>query len=127
MKRLLFGGMSVLALSFPLAAQASATSTIATTATAPATAINRVIQQTPPVTLVNLAQQGYLREQGIPDSQALIQEIASGRITPEILVQAGIQSNLVTPETLNDREYLNIVEVQLRDLVQTFVSANVSN
>lgn len=125
MKLALSGGFSVIALlivaaTIPAIASAQTTVDIIASST---------IQQTPPVTLVNLAQQGYLRNQGIPSSQALTQAIAAGQVTPETLVQAGIRNNLVTPNTPNDQGYLNIVEVQFRDIVQDFTisSSEVSN
>ena len=62
-----------------------------------------------------------LRISGKLDRQALTQAIAAGQVTPESLVQAGIQSNLVSSNTLNDRGYLNVVEVQFREIVQDFV------
>ena len=125
MKSALLVGLSAFALSLA----AVATPTIAAETTAVDAITTGAIQQTPPVTLVSLARQGYLRNQGIPSNQALIQAIAVGQITPETLVRAGIQSNLILSDTLNDRGYLNIVEVQFRDIVQDFVvsSSEVAN
>jgi hypothetical protein len=129
MKSALFVGLSAFALS--LAAVVTPTIAAETTAVDATTDATKTgaIQQTPPVTLVSLAQQGYLRNQGIPANQALIQAIAAGQITPETLVRAGIQSNLISSDTLNDRGYLNIVEVQFRDIVQDFTvsSSEVAN
>jgi hypothetical protein len=115
MKLALFSSLSALALS-----AAVATTAIASEVNNRDAATNRSVHQTPPVTLVNLAQQGYLRDQGIPSGQTLIQAIASGKVTPESLVQAGIESDRVTLETLNDQGYLNQIEVQFRDIVQDF-------
>jgi hypothetical protein len=125
MKQVLFGSLSAVAMAIATAA----TPTIAAELTPANAANSNVVRQTPPVTLVNLAEQGYLRNQGIPSSQALTQAIAAGQVTPESLVQAGIQSNLVSSNTLNDRGYLNVVEVQFREIVQDFVisSSEVSN
>lgn len=118
-------------LSSTLSAMALAIAAVATPAIAsePTLLSTKVVVQTPPVTLVNLAQQGYLRNQGIPSSQALTQAIAAGQVTPETLVKAGIQSNLVSSDTLNDQGYLNVIEVQFRDIVQDFTisSSNVSS
>lgn len=114
MKLALFSGLSALTLSI------AAAITPAIAQTTVDTASSSVTQQTPPVTLVSLARQGYLRNQGIPSGQALTQTIAAGQVTPEMLVQAGIRNNLVTQNTLTDQGYLNIVEVQFRDLVQDF-------
>ncbi len=120
MKQVLFGSLSAVA----MAIATTAIPAIAIESTLPNSANSNVVGQTPPVTLVNLAQQGYLRNQGIPSSQALTQAIAAGQVTPESLVQAGIQSSLVSSSTLNDRGYLNVVEVQFRDIVQDYVSSS---
>lgn len=125
MKQVLFGSLSAVA----MAIATTAIPAIAIESTSPNSANSNVVGQTPPVTLVNLAQQGYLRNQGVPSSQALTQAIAAGQVTPESLVQAGIQNNLVNSDTLNDRGYLNVVEVQFREIVQDYVisSSDVSN
>lgn len=76
------------------------------------------INQTPPITLVHLARQGYLQNQGIPSGSDLVEAIATGSITPETLIQAGIQNNLVPSSTLNDPGYINIVQVEFQDILQ---------
>ncbi|MBD2123630.1 hypothetical protein H6F68_22340 [Trichocoleus sp. FACHB-262] len=117
MKQVLFGSLSAVA----MAIAAAATPTIAAELTTSNGANSRLVRQTPPVTLVNLAQQGHFRNRGIPSSQALTQAIAAGQVTPESLVQAGIQNNLVNSDTLNNQSYLNVIEVQFREIVQDFV------
>jgi hypothetical protein len=76
------------------------------------------VDRTPPITLVNLARQGYLQNQGIPSGSSLVQAIATGTIPPEALIQAGIQNNLVPSSALNDPGYLNIVQVEFQDILQ---------
>lgn len=76
------------------------------------------VDRTPPITLVHLARQGYLQNQGIPSGSDLVQAIATGTITPEALIQAGIQNNLVPSTALNDTGYINIVQVEFQDILQ---------
>jgi hypothetical protein len=125
MKQVLCGSLSAVVMAIATAA----TPAIASEPTPSNNPDSRVVLQTPPVTLVNLAQQGYLRNQGVPSSQALMQAIAVGQVTPETLVQAGIQNNLVPSDTLNNQGYLNVVEVQLREITQDFAisSSDASN
>lgn len=94
--------------------------TVGQTTTAAPIAAN--VQQTPPVTLVRLAQHGYLAQQGIPSGGDLVFAAQAGQITPEALVQAGIKAGQVSPETLQDGGYLNVVANQLNDLVIFSVS-----
>ncbi|MBD2329243.1 hypothetical protein [Alkalinema sp. FACHB-956] len=83
-------------------------------------------QVTPPVTLVQLAQQGYLTQQGIPSNGDLVYAVQIGRITPETLVQAGIQAGQVPSDTLQNEAYLNVVREQLRDLISMTLSKNIA-
>ncbi len=113
MKSLLAGSLSAFALLFAIAPVSHATTVGQATNTEPTTAR---IPQTPPVTLVRLAQQGYLTSQGIPSGGDLIFAVQAKQITPEDLVQAGIKAGQILPETLQDEGYLNIVASQLYDL-----------
>lgn len=68
-----------------------------------------------PFQLISLAQDGYLKNQGIPKGSTFINEYQEGRITPNDLVQAAIRDNRLTENTLHDRAYLNSVTQQMRD------------
>ena len=119
MKSLLPGGLLAVALSLAIAPSSHATTVGQATNAAPATAN---IQQTPPVTLVRLAQHGYLTRQGIPSGGDLIFAVQAKQITPEDLVQAGIKAGQVAPDTLQDEGYLNVVANQLYDLSISSIS-----
>lgn len=123
----LFGGVAAVVLAFAVTMPAGATPAQASRTLAQNSGEREAGQQTSPVTLVNLARQGYLRNQGIPTHLTLAQDIASGRITPEVLVQAGIENHLISSETLNNPGYLNIVEVELRSVVQDFAASSSDN
>ena len=96
MKRFVLAGLSTLALSI---------------ATSPA-----VQAETTPDELVNLAEQGYLQEQGIPSYNSLNHAIRFGQLNAEDLVEAAIAENRLAPEMLNDADYLSSVEFKLNNL-----------
>jgi hypothetical protein len=99
MKRFIFGGISMFAVAIASITNANAT------------------QQVTPFNLVDLARNGYFQEQGIPSHGALGGAIASKRIQAEDVVKAAIAQNRLASETLNDEDYLNLVETKLDDLV----------
>jgi hypothetical protein len=101
MKRFIFAGISMFA--FTLAGAASANAT----------------QQVTPFNLVDLARNGYFQEQGIPGHGALGDAIESQRVNAAMSndkANANAQNRLAS-ETLNDEDYLNLVEIKLDDLV----------
>lgn len=69
-----------------------------------------------PVTLVQLAYQGYFADQGIPSHAALKTAIASGKVDAETLVRSAISKGRLSANTINDDGYLNIVRTQLENL-----------
>lgn len=111
----LFGSLSATTLSLIVGSSLFA---IAPSSPSMAQTVDRTQQQTPPITLVNLARQGYLQNQGIPSGSDLVQAIATGTLTPEALIQAGVQNNLVSSNTLNDTGYVNVVQVEFQDILQ---------
>ena len=72
--------------------------------------------QTTPFDLVNLAYQGYLKEQGIPSYSELGVAYGEKKITVEDIVRSAIKAKRLTPKTLSDKQYLNAVAVQLNFL-----------
>jgi hypothetical protein len=99
MKRFIFGGISMFAIAIASASSANAS------------------QQVTPFNLVNLARNGHFQQQNIPSHAALENAIASQRVNAEDVVNAAIEQNRLAPETLNDENYLRIVETKLDDLV----------
>ena len=73
-------------------------------------------KQTSPANLVGIGYQGFLEGQGIPSGGAFLNSVNRGDITPETLVQSGIDNGRLSPETLNNQGYLNAVQTQLDSL-----------
>ncbi|MBE9170335.1 hypothetical protein IQ238_23375 [Pleurocapsales cyanobacterium LEGE 06147] len=69
--------------------------------------------------LVNSAYRGELQAQGIPSYSQLVRDYGTGQVTAEDLVEAAIEADMVSPETIEDEEYLNAVRVQLDALRPT--------
>ncbi|MGK7942948.1 MAG: hypothetical protein AB4058_00580, partial [Microcystaceae cyanobacterium] len=71
---------------------------------------------TQPFNLVGIAYQGFLADQGIPSAKSLIIAVNSGKVTAESLVSAAIAQGRLSPDTINDRSYLLVVERKLDGL-----------
>jgi hypothetical protein len=69
-----------------------------------------------PFNLVENAYQGGYQAHSIPGFASLIDGARMGRITAKDLVKAAIESENLLPETIDDRDYLRRVEVQLRSI-----------
>lgn len=67
-----------------------------------------------PFNLAFLAYQGYLKEQGIPSYGTLLFKYQTGYLTGKDVVQAAIKANKLSAEVLNDRGYVNAVELQMK-------------
>ncbi len=68
------------------------------------------------VTLVGLANQGFLADQGIPSHLALGFAVKSGKIDGYTLVKAAIESGRLSPDTINNATYLSQVQLELSQL-----------
>ncbi|MBE9106229.1 hypothetical protein IQ229_15185 [Nostoc cf. edaphicum LEGE 07299] len=66
-----------------------------------------------PFNIAFLAYQGYLKEQGIPSGGTLLFKYQTGYLTAKDVVQAAIRANKLSAEVLNDRSYVNAVELQM--------------
>ena len=60
--------------------------------------------------------QGSFSSQGIPSNGAFLSAVSRGKITAKDLVESAIASGRLSPETINNRTYLNNVKVQLNNL-----------
>ena len=69
--------------------------------------------QLSPVNLVHIAFQGFLEDQGIKSGSAFLYSVTIGDVTAETLVQSAIDKGRLSPETINDEGYINIVQDQL--------------
>ncbi len=69
-----------------------------------------------PITLVQLAYQGYFKPFGIPSHGGFKRAIISNRIDAEDLVKSAIVRGRLSASVLNNQEYLNIVKAELYSL-----------
>ena len=74
--------------------------------------------QVTPVNLVKIGYQGFLKEQGISSGGKFLADANRGKITAETLVQSAIDKGRLSPQTLNDEGYLDIVQSELDSLNQ---------
>ncbi|MEH2329466.1 hypothetical protein [Nostoc sp.] len=72
-----------------------------------------------PFNLAFLAYQGYLKDQGIPSGGTLLFKYQTGYLTAKDVVQAAIRANKLPAQVLNDRSYVNAVELQMRSFGDT--------
>jgi hypothetical protein len=102
---------------FPVAASAQTTGSSQTSLN-PYVAHPTSINSVDPFSLAYLAYQGYLKDQGIPSSGALINAIASGTITAQDIMQAAVKANQLPEQTLMDQGYRSGLESELRGLAE---------
>ena len=76
---------------------------------------NQVIKNITPVNLVSLAYRGQIK--GVPGYDSLLNDIAFNKMSGKDLVQRGIDSGRLSPETINDSGYIKAVEYSLQDLL----------
>ena len=74
------------------------------------------LTETSPFSLVYLAYRGYFAERGIPSYQALVSAYSLGKISAEELVQTGVETGRVSPNTVDDQGYISAVDSRLRTL-----------
>ncbi len=97
----------------PAAAHAQDTKTSPTSLN-PYVANQSSTNQLSPFNLAYLAYHGYLKDQDIPDSGALIDALVSGTITAQDVMQAAVKANRLSEQTLNDSGYRSALEGQLQ-------------
>ncbi len=113
MKRILLSSLPALLLAItamPFGAQAQVS-----VATPPANAETLGMAVTP-FNLVSLAYQGFFESEGVPKFSSLLEGYRQGTVTAESLIQVAIKMKRLTPQTLNDRNYIASVQHQLRAL-----------
>lgn len=67
-----------------------------------------------PTHLVGLAYQGSFKNQGIPSHGGLVRSVISGKVNAETLVTAAIADGRISPDTLSDKGYLDLVNLRLQ-------------
>ena len=110
MKRSLLFSISALTLSL-VAAPAFANEVAAVNQ-----ASTRSIVEITPFNLVRRAYQGYFADQGIPSNGAFSRAVSTRKVTAVDLVEKAIAQGRLTPETINDRAYINNVKSHLNTL-----------
>lgn len=66
-----------------------------------------------PINLVFKAYQGYFVENGIPSGGSFIQKARLGKINAETLVESAIEKQRLSPETIEDNDYLQKIDAAL--------------
>ena len=118
MKRLFLTSLSIIAIALAVGTSAQANDRTEAIAQ-PMTKISNNIstgKYITPFNLVGNAYQGKYHDRFIPGFGSLIDGARIGRITAKDLVKAAIESENLPQETIDDRDYLHRVEVQLRSI-----------
>jgi hypothetical protein len=97
MKRILLSSLSIILLSGAIAPVAQAQA-----------------KQTSLFNLVHLARQGFFKEQKIPSHGAFCSAVASKEVRGKDIVKAAIAHDRLSPQMLDDKEYLKRVEDNMR-------------
>jgi hypothetical protein len=116
MKRLLLASLSIVAMSLAIStsAQARCRTEVLIQPTIKISNNLPTRKYITPFNLVENAYQGAYREHSIPGFGSLLDGTRIGRITATDLVKAAIESKDLLPKTIDDRDYIRSVEVQLR-------------
>jgi hypothetical protein len=76
--------------------------------------INRnQFENTRPFNLVRLGYQGYFQDEGIPSNGAFHTAIEHRRVTATKLIEIAIKKGRLSPDALNNQDYVDAVEAQL--------------
>lgn len=70
---------------------------------------------TTPDEIFNLARNGYFKDQGIPSHSGLTVAYRFGNVTAQDLIKAAIAQNRLSPETLDDEDFVRAVNQYLLD------------
>ncbi len=121
MNRVILGGLSVLLLSTVTApivkAEMMPTQMEQATATAepmPERIATRMAVT--PFNLVFLAFHGFFEKEGVPSSMSLVSAYVRGKVTANDLVKIAIAMNRLPSNTLDNQNYINQVDSQLKSL-----------
>jgi hypothetical protein len=118
MKRLFITGLSIMTISLiaSIPAQASGRTEVTVQIGAKVSSHIPISKYVTPFDLVGGAYQGQYRSHSIPGFASLLDGARTGKIAAKDLVKAAIESERLLPETIDDRNYLRSVEVQLRSI-----------
>lgn len=114
MKRFILAGLTTIALCTAMVSTANADPTAFNPYTTGTAANARIA----PSDLVNMAQRGYLKQQGIPGYLGLGLAYTLGQIGAKEVVQGAVTAQLLPVEAANDQAYLNLVDAQLQTQIR---------
>ena len=77
---------------------------------------NQAVNNATPFQLVNLAYRGQLK--GLAGYNSLLNAVKFGNVDGKDVVQYGIDSGRLSPETINNSGYIAVVEEKLQDLLR---------
>jgi hypothetical protein len=97
MKRIFLSSLSILVLSSAIAPVAQAQA-----------------KQTSLFNLVSLARQGFFQEHNIPSHSAFCSAVTSKKVRANDIVKAAIAEERLSPEMLDNKDYLKRVEIKMR-------------
>jgi hypothetical protein len=115
MKRFAIVGLSILCLSLSATISVKAENKVEHLAKLETVISKNTEAEISPFELVARGYQGAYRKQGIPGFNTFLYDVSSKKITSRDLVKAAIEANQLSPETLNDLEYLRDVDSLLVD------------
>jgi hypothetical protein len=113
MKRFAAAGLSILCLSLAATTSVKAENRVQHLMNSETVISRNITTAITPFELVSLGYQGTYRMQGIPGFSTFISDATSKKITARDLVKAGIITNQLSSETLNDLKYLQAVDFVL--------------
>ncbi len=118
MKGLIIGSLSLLLISTATAPEVRAETRVFNPGVAGST--GSYIPQITPFNLVNLAYQGYLKDQGIPSYSLLSRYYLDQKISALDIVRSAVKAKRLPEETLTNKQYLNNVAQVLDMTFRTY-------
>lgn len=112
MKSLILGSLSIVLLSSFATPALSSEDLAVVTVNSSQTTTNYL----PPVTLVQLAYQGYFTDLGIPSHGGFKSALISKQVTADTLIRSAIAKGRLSTSVFNDQNYLDVLESQLEDV-----------
>jgi len=117
MKGLIISSLSLLFISAATAPAVRADQTVLNPTATASTGSN--IPQITPFNLVNLAYEGYFKDQGIPSYNALSRAYTDQKVSAIDLVRSGVRAKRLPEETLSNQQYVRNVADQLNVTFRT--------
>jgi hypothetical protein len=113
MKNLILGSLSIVLLSSFATPALSSEELAVVTVNGSQTTTNYL----PPVTLVQLAYQGYFTDLGIPSHGGFKSALISKQVTAETLIRSAIAKGSLSENVFKDKNYLDVLDTQLEGVI----------